>query len=73
MFNSPLRNGSVVADYQLTFLMPEDEDKQDQLRNATLSRNIVYNVFRQFLYDQESEQTQDLYIDPGSLKMFWRH
>lgn len=71
MFGSPLRNGSVIADYQLKFVMPEDE--QDQLRNATLSRNFVYSVFRQFLYDQESEETQDFYIDPSSLKMFQRH
>ncbi|KAM7412738.1 hypothetical protein PAMA_020220 [Pampus argenteus] len=59
------RNGSVIADYQLTFLMPPDQ--QDQLRNFTLSREMVYNVFRQFLYDQEKNE---LYIDPVSLNMF---
>uniref|UniRef100_A0A4W6C9P0 SEA domain-containing protein n=2 Tax=Lates calcarifer TaxID=8187 RepID=A0A4W6C9P0_LATCA len=62
------RNGSVIADYQLTFLMPEEE--QDQLRNFTLSRAMVYNVFRQFLYDQEADTSASMYIDPLSLNMF---
>lgn len=64
---SPHRNGSVIADYQLKFLMPEE--KQDQLRKFTLSREMVYNVLRQFLYDQESE-SESMYIDPISLNMF---
>lgn len=46
--------------------MPEEE--KDQLRNFTLSREMVYNVFRQFLYDQESE-SDPMFIDPASLKM----
>lgn len=62
----PRRNGSVIADYKLTFHMPEEE--KDQLRNFTLSREMVYNVFRQFLYDQESE-LDPMFIDPASLKM----
>ncbi|XP_035479084.2 TPA-induced transmembrane protein homolog [Scophthalmus maximus] len=61
-----LRNGSVIADYQLTFVMPED----DQLRNFTLSREMVYNVFRQFLYDQEPNDSGPTYIDRLSLTMF---
>ncbi|XP_056297278.1 TPA-induced transmembrane protein-like isoform X2 [Pseudoliparis swirei] len=65
------RNGSVVADYQLTFLMPEEQ--QDQLRNITLSREMVYNVFRQFLYDQEADESGQMYVDPASLNMFLRH
>ncbi|XP_073347028.1 TPA-induced transmembrane protein homolog [Pagrus major] len=65
------RNGSVMADYQLKFLMPEEG--QDQLRNFTLSREMVYNVFRQFLYDQEPNESEPMYIDPVSLKMFVRH
>ncbi|XP_063350297.1 TPA-induced transmembrane protein [Pelmatolapia mariae] len=60
------RDGSVIADYKLTFHMPEEE--KDQLRNFTLSREMVYNVFRQFLYDQESE-SDPMFIDPDSLKM----
>lgn len=64
------RNGSVIVDYQLTFLMPEEN--QDQLRNFTLSREMVYNVFRQFLYDQEAESAPT-YIDPVSLIMFLGH
>lgn len=61
------RNGSVIADYQLKFLMPEEQ--QDQLKKFTLSREMVYNVLRQFLYDQESE-SESMYIDPVSLIMF---
>lgn len=67
----PHRNGSVVVDYQLTFLMPEEQ--QDQLRNITLSREMVYNVFRQFLYDQEADESGQMYVDPASLNMFLRH
>ncbi|KAA8594025.1 hypothetical protein FQN60_004859 [Etheostoma spectabile] len=66
------RKGSVIADYQLTFVMPEEE--QDQLRNVTLSREMVYNVFRQFLYDQEQPgESGQMYIDPVSLNMALRH
>lgn len=60
-----LRNGSVIAEYRLTFLMPAEQ--QDQLRNFTLSREVVYNVFRQSLYDQEDDESGPMYIDPGSL------
>ncbi|XP_029372951.1 TPA-induced transmembrane protein homolog [Echeneis naucrates] len=63
-----LWNSSVTADYQLKFLMPEEQ--QDALRNFTLSREMVYNVFRQFLYDQEPGSSEPLYINPRSLKMF---
>uniref|UniRef100_A0A3B4YHQ0 SEA domain-containing protein n=1 Tax=Seriola lalandi dorsalis TaxID=1841481 RepID=A0A3B4YHQ0_SERLL len=66
-----LRNSSVIADYHLTFLMPEEQ--QDQLRNFTLSREMVYNVFRQFLYDQEPDSSELLYIDPLSLNIQLRH
>lgn len=62
------RNGSVTADYRLTFLMPAE--RQDELRNFTLSRKMVYNVFRQFLYDRETDESEPMYIDPLSLKMF---
>ncbi|TNN01156.1 hypothetical protein fugu_010538 [Takifugu bimaculatus] len=62
------RNGSVVADYHLKFLIPEEE--KDWLRNFTLSREMVFNVFRQFLYDQEADPAQPLYIAPDSLRMF---
>ncbi|XP_060929212.1 TPA-induced transmembrane protein [Limanda limanda] len=65
-----LRNGSIIADYELTFLLPEEQ--QGQLRNFTLSREMVYNVFRQFLYDHESEDSAPTYIDPLSLNMFGR-
>ncbi|KAM9359261.1 TPA-induced transmembrane protein [Symphorus nematophorus] len=65
------RSGSVIADYQLTFFMPEEQ--QDQLRNFTLSREMVYNVLRQFLYDQEQDESETMYIDPVSLNMFLAH
>ncbi|XP_053176955.1 TPA-induced transmembrane protein homolog [Scomber japonicus] len=58
------RNGSVIADYRLTFHMPAEG--QYQLRNFTLSREMVYNVFRQFLFDQETT-SEPMYIDPRSL------
>lgn len=61
------RNGSVVADYQLRFLMPEEE--AEQLRRFTLSREVVFNVFRQFLHDQDEERARPLYIAPDSLQM----
>ncbi|KAM9811719.1 TPA-induced transmembrane protein-like [Syngnathus typhle] len=62
-----LRNGSVIAEYQLTFFMPEEH--QEQLRNFTLSRKMVYNVLRQFLYAQDRAAPSALYIDPVSLKL----
>ncbi|XP_042342656.1 TPA-induced transmembrane protein [Plectropomus leopardus] len=65
------RNGSVIAEYQLTFLMPQEQE--DQLRNFTLSKEMVYNVLRQFLYDQEPNESGEMYIDPDSLNMFLRH
>ncbi len=68
LFDSHHRNGSVIADFQLTFLMPEAE--QDQLRNFTLSREMVFNVFRQYLYDQELNESEPMYINPVSLNMF---
>lgn len=61
------RDEPVIADYRLQFVMPEEE--QDQLRNFTLSREVVFNVFRQFLYDQELDESEPLYIDPASLHM----
>lgn len=64
---SVLRNSTVIADYHLTFLMPEEQ--QDQLRKFILSKQMVYNVFRQFLYDQEPPTFGSLYIDPLSLNM----
>lgn len=60
------RNGSVIADYKLTFRLPEEKD---QLRNFTLSREMVYNVFRQFLYDQDSLESEPMFIECDSLKM----
>lgn len=62
------RNGSVIADYKLTFLMPEEQ--QHQLTGFTLSREVVYNLFRQYLYDQEQVESDLMYVDPSSLNMF---
>lgn len=59
-------NESVIADYQLKFLM--DEEEEDQLRKFTLSREVVFNVFRQFLYDQEAGLSQPMFIAPDSLQ-----
>ncbi|XP_069563451.1 TPA-induced transmembrane protein isoform X2 [Brachyistius frenatus] len=60
------RNGSVIADFKLTFHLPEEQ--QDQLRNFTLSKEMVYNVFRQFIYDQQPAESGTKYIDPVSIK-----
>ncbi|KAG7217661.1 hypothetical protein INR49_021350 [Caranx melampygus] len=62
-----LRNSTVIADFHLEFNMPEEQ--QDQLRKFILSREMVYNVFRQSLYDQEPPSSGSLYIDPLSLNM----
>ncbi|XP_061638581.1 TPA-induced transmembrane protein isoform X2 [Phyllopteryx taeniolatus] len=65
-----LRNDSVIAEYQLTFVMPEEHE--EQLRSFTLSREMVYNVLRQFLSDQQDSDASaasSLYIDPVSLKL----
>ncbi|XP_045560093.1 uncharacterized protein isoform X3 [Salmo salar] len=63
---SDFRNGSVVADYRLGFLMPLNNAELEQF---TLSREMVYNVFRQSLYDQDPELNHPLYIHPASLDM----
>ncbi|KAK6296336.1 hypothetical protein J4Q44_G00324780 [Coregonus suidteri] len=63
---SDFRNGSVVADYWLRFLMPLNDA---ELEKFTLSREMVYNVFRQSLYDQDPELNHPLYIHPASLDM----
>lgn len=65
---SAFRNGSVVSEYELTFALPEDG--QDELRRYVVSREMVYNVFRQFLFDQETPASDPAYIDPDSLIMF---
>ncbi|XP_057694986.1 TPA-induced transmembrane protein homolog isoform X2 [Corythoichthys intestinalis] len=65
---SALRNGSVIAEYQLTFVLPREQE--ELLSNFTLSREMVYNVLRQYLYDQRHDDTlSSLYIDPVSLKL----
>ncbi|KAF7642814.1 hypothetical protein LDENG_00250220 [Lucifuga dentata] len=61
------RNGSVIAEYRLKFLMPAEHR---QLEKFTLSREMVYNVFRQLLYDQDPDGPGSMYIDPISLIMF---
>lgn len=63
---SDFRNGSVQADYRLRFLMPRNNTELEQF---TLSREMVYNVFRQSLYDQDPELNHPLYIHPASLDM----
>ncbi|XP_076002082.1 TPA-induced transmembrane protein homolog [Genypterus blacodes] len=62
------RNGSVIAEYRLRFLMPVEHK---ELLKFTLSREMVFNVFRQFLYDQETDDAGPEYIDPLSLNMFY--
>lgn len=64
------RNVSNVVDYQLTFVLPEDQ--LEELRNFTLSKEMVHNVFRQFLYEQDQDSAST-YIIPVSLIMSSRH
>ncbi|RVE65107.1 hypothetical protein OJAV_G00132550 [Oryzias javanicus] len=66
----PFRNASNVVDYQLTFVLPED--RLEELRNFTLSNEMVQSVFRQFLYDQDQDSAST-YIIPVSLIMSSRH
>ncbi|KAG5837454.1 hypothetical protein ANANG_G00239420 [Anguilla anguilla] len=61
-----VRNGSVTANYWLKFLMPQEHK---QLLRYTLSREMVYNVLRQHLYDQEPGAGPLLYIDPAAIHM----
>ncbi|XP_013868225.1 TPA-induced transmembrane protein [Austrofundulus limnaeus] len=63
----PFRNESAVVLYQLTFVLPEEQ--QEELRNFTLSLEVVRNVLRQFLYDQDPGDSGSAFIDPASLKM----
>lgn len=59
-------DSGVVASYRLLFLMPRDNE---QLQRFTLSREVVFNVLRQHLYDQSPEEEGTLYIDPALLEM----
>lgn len=56
----------VKAWFHLKFMMPAVE--QSELKHFTLSRSMVYNVLRQFLFDQE-DTADRLYIEPASLYM----
>lgn len=61
-----LSNDPVWARFRLTFRMPSSELRQ--LSRFTLSRGMVYNVLRQFLFDQEEDQHLT-FIEPSSLHM----
>ncbi|CAL8363385.1 unnamed protein product [Merluccius merluccius] len=61
------RNDSMEAVFSLRFLLPGED--QDRIRKFTLSRELVYNVLRQFLYDQETDPPGPLQIDPASLQI----
>nr|XP_015806797.2 TPA-induced transmembrane protein isoform X1 [Nothobranchius furzeri] len=56
--------GSATVLYQLMFKLPEEN--LEELRNFTVSLEVVKNVFRQFLSDQGSG---DMSVTPTSLKM----
>ncbi|KAJ8368610.1 hypothetical protein SKAU_G00086380 [Synaphobranchus kaupii] len=60
------RNGSVTAYYWLKFLMPQEHK---QLLHYTLSREMVYNVLRQYLYDVEADVDPLHYLDPAAIYM----
>ncbi|XP_017271772.1 TPA-induced transmembrane protein isoform X2 [Kryptolebias marmoratus] len=62
-----LRNKTSDILYSLTFKLPEDG--LEELRNFTLSREMVQNVLRQYLYDQDPDDSGGMFIDPVSLRM----
>ncbi|CAL9683833.1 unnamed protein product [Knipowitschia caucasica] len=57
----------VQAWFLLLFRMREEEG--GQLSRYTLSRELLYNVLRQFLYEQEVGPSHHMYILPSSLNM----
>ncbi|KAF4086155.1 hypothetical protein AMELA_G00103380 [Ameiurus melas] len=59
-----LRNSSSSVGYELTFNMPEEHK---QILQYTLSKEMVYGVLLQQLYDQDAGDP--LYIEPTSLTM----
>lgn len=61
-----LSEAPAKASFHLKFRMPAVE--QSELKRFTLSRSMVYNVLRQFLFDQE-DTADRLYIEPASLNM----
>lgn len=62
------RNETAVFLYKLIFVLPAEQ--QEELRNFTLSKEMVRNVFRQFLYDQDPSDSGRMFIDPVSLELF---
>ncbi|TSN57757.1 Guanylyl cyclase-activating protein 1 [Bagarius yarrelli] len=61
---NPLKNSSSGVEYELKFLMPKEHS---ELIRYTLSKEMVYSVLLQQLYDEEPEEP--LYIEPSSLTM----
>ncbi|XP_017346950.1 uncharacterized protein LOC108278243 isoform X2 [Ictalurus punctatus] len=59
-----LRSSSSSVEYKLTFKMPEEHK---QIIRYTLSKEMVYHVLLQQLYDQDAGDS--LYIEPTSLTM----
>lgn len=57
----------VTASFRLMFLIPAAEESQ--LTRFTLSKGMVYNVLRQFLFDQEEDMSDRTYIEPASLNI----
>ncbi|KAM8822253.1 TPA-induced transmembrane protein homolog [Synchiropus picturatus] len=60
---APLREDPAVAEFRLQFLMPEAQ--QAQLSRFTLSREMIYSVLRQFLWEQPGLQ-----VEPSSLRLW---
>ncbi|CAN9510931.1 unnamed protein product [Ophioblennius macclurei] len=66
---SAFSNDSLTGEYELTFVLPEEEEEQKDVGRFVVSREMVYNVFRQFLFDQETPRFDPAFIDPLSLVM----
>ncbi|XP_060800141.1 TPA-induced transmembrane protein isoform X2 [Neoarius graeffei] len=60
----PKRNSNSSAEYELEFKIPKEHE---QLIRYTLSKELVYSVLLQQLFDQDTGDP--LYIEPSSLTM----
>ncbi|XP_028655705.1 TPA-induced transmembrane protein isoform X1 [Erpetoichthys calabaricus] len=65
-YSLPNGTNDTIAYYRLQFQVPEENTL---LLKYTLNEEVVVNIFRQHLYDQEFEENRVLVIDPASLSI----
>lgn len=61
----PFRNGSVIAH--------ASEEQQDPAEKPYFEQGNGLQMFRQFLYDQEPDESQPMHIHSVPFNMFLRH